>query len=235
MMLAIKNWLNGSRDYDAGVLLYHQYGDDRQMKALFKEFRTPFKEKKLLELLKALMGKIAEVKVVAKKVQQSIQQETETRHGWPLQLDATLKALYDGWKLKFDETRSLEARLYDVAKKGGDDKNSEMEAGAMAHRILDLRDEIREMYKDRDYYLQHGHFPGKAQSFKPVVNDLKIAERRLTVRRYLTRLKKELEKPEKPHIRLKQEDKWKQYTDEMQYINKKLNRPDNEGIPARNK
>lgn len=234
-MDAVKHWINSQRDYDAGVALYNQYGDDRRMKALFREGKTQFKEKKLLELMQGLIKNGASVKNTLQGKHQAIRAQSENRNGWPAKLDGPLKALYDEWILKFKESSSLEARIYDVALAGISDPNYERQAGQMAHRILDLRDEIRNIYQKRDHYIQHGVFPGQKMLFKPVVADpLKLAERRLNLRRYLTRLKNELAKPGKPHTRLRQETQWKQYCEEMRYINEKLKRPENEGIPARN-
>lgn len=229
-MEVIRQWLNGAKDYDAGVALYMQHGDDKDMKALFREYRTSFKEKKLVELLKGLLSTVKQVKVVTSAKETKLQTET---HGWPAKMKPELAALKEVWKPLYKEMMNLCARLYDVALLGKADKNKEMEAGQMAQRILNLRDEIKDIYSDRDHFIQHGHFPGKEQAFTPVVDPLKLAERRLAVRRYLTRLNNELKKEGKPNIRLKQEKDFAKYAAEMLYINKKLNRPENEGIPKR--
>lgn len=229
-MQVIKDWFNSGKNYDAGVSLYMQYGDNAQLKDLFTEFRTPFKEKKLVEVLRGLISVSAEATHTAEKKVTQLVAET---HGWPDAMSAELMALKEVWKPLYAEQMNLNARLYDVARLGVDDKNKEQEAGQMAHRILNLRDQIKDIYFQRDYYLENNVFPGKEQVFKPVVTDIKIAERRLTVRRYLTRLKKELAAQAKPHIRLKQEKKWTEYVAEMHYINEKLNRPYGEGIPSK--
>lgn len=235
-MQPLKDWLNSGRPYDSGVALYMQYGDDRQMKELFKEHRTSFKEKKLVELLKGLINKSTEVKQKEATQTTKLKVENTSTHGWPAKLSKELAALKAVWLPLFKERENLCARLYDVALLGKLDKNKEMEAGQMGHRILDLQDEIKDIYQRRDYYLQHGSFPGREQPFKPVVSAVKIPERRLTVRRYLTRLKNELAKPPtSDKVRLKQETRWKEYVAEMEYINQKLNRPHGEGIPTRNK
>lgn len=233
-MQLIKDWLNSSRPYDAGVALYMQYGDDGQMKELFTEHQTPFKEKKLVELLKGLLTKSSVVKEKEAGQSSKLKIENSGTHGWPAKLTREMAALKSVWLPKFKERENLCARLYDVAQMGKADKNKEMEAGQMAHRILRLADEINDIYRQRQYYLQHGVFPGKPQLFKPVVDDVKVAERRLLVRRYLTRLKTELSNAAaSENVRLNQEKKWTEYVAEMHYINKKLNRPHSEGIPKR--
>jgi len=232
-MQQIKDWLNSSRPYDAGVALYMRYGDDKQMKELFTEHRTPFKEKKLVELLKSLLNKSAAVKQKEEVKTENLKVNSSATHGWPAKMSKELAALKAVWLPLFKQRENLCARLYDVALLGKTDKNKEMEAGQMAHRILALQDEINGIYQDREYYIKHNCFPGKEQLFKPVVSDVKIAERRLTVRRYLTRLKNELSKPGSEKVKLKQEKKWTEYVAEMNYINEKLKRPYGEGIPKR--
>lgn len=49
----IKQWLDGPRDYEAGVLLYCRYGKNRHMKAYLQRKRTPLK---LLYELSKLIG-----------------------------------------------------------------------------------------------------------------------------------------------------------------------------------
>lgn len=234
-MNEIREWLNSGKNYNAGVKLYNKYGDDPEMKDLFREFRTPFKEKKLLELLKGLIDATGIQKKAEEEKQQTLKKEAAARQGWPITMDLSLSELHKIWKPLYDEFRSLVSRLYDTALAGKADPYRQIEAGNMAHRILDLRDEIADIYSRRDHYLDHGKFPGEKQSFKPITGGPeKIAERRLTVRRYLTRLKNELAKPGKPNIRMKQEQQWKQYSEEMRWINQQLKRPEDEGIPTRN-
>lgn len=234
-MVEITEWFNSGRNYNAGVKLYNKYGDDPDMKDLFREFRTPFKEKKLVELLRALLDSSGTQKKAETEKQETLKKEAAERHGWPIKMDPQLTELHKIWKPLYDEFRSLVSRLYDTAVAGKADPYRQIEAGNMAHRILDLRDDIADIYSRRDHYQQHGQFPGEKKSFKPITGGPeKIAERRLTVRRYLTRLKNELAKPGKPNIRIKQEQQWKKYSDEMRWINQQLKRPENEGIPARN-
>lgn len=76
--------------------------------------------------------------------------------GWPPSMDETLRGLHDQWHPLFVEKKSLQARIYDLALLGQKDPLKKKEAGAMAHRILDLRDACREIYKRRDHYLVNG-------------------------------------------------------------------------------
>lgn len=94
-----------------------------------------------------------------KKVDQLKNSPKFTPRGWPKEMDETLKALHDEWFPKFTEKKNLQARLYDIALAGQQDLDKKKEAGAMAHKILDLRDEIRNIYQKRDYYMQHKKLP----------------------------------------------------------------------------
>jgi hypothetical protein len=236
-MRAINEWLAGSRDYEEGVALYLRFGKDKAFINMFREERTPFKEKKLVELLKGLLAEYNRLNKKEEKNNEQIK-EHASGHGWPAVMDTELLALWSEWKPKYSEFMNLTHRLYDVAMLGKEDKLKEMEAGAMAHKILDLRDEIKEIYAARDYYIEHGCFPVKTETFSPVVgNDAMLGLRRQNVRRYLTRLYNILKKPapEDNKIRMKQIKKFNELKQEMIWINKKLNRPENEGIPGKNK
>lgn len=237
-MQSIADWLAGNRNYDEGVALYLQLGDDKQFKEMFREQRTAFKEKKLVELLRKLNVKSYTLKATEEKKAEQVAADAATNNfGWPVAMNVELHALWQEWKPKYSEFMNLTNRLYDVALLGKEDNLKEMEAGNMAHRILDLRDEIKEIYKARDHYLQHGSFPGKAEVFTPVVaNDIKIADRRLSVRRYLTRYYGLLQKPAKSErIRMNQIKKFDVLKKEMMWLNKKLNKPEDEGIPGKTK
>lgn len=79
--------------------------------------------------------------------------------GWPQVMDETLRTLHATWLILFSEKKNLQARIYDVALAGEKDAAKKKEAGAMACRILELRDQCKEIYNKRDYYLQHTKLP----------------------------------------------------------------------------
>lgn len=91
------------------------------------------------------------------------QQVTKAGKGWPAIMDATIQQLHDTWKPLIAEKYHLQARIYEVAKAGLTNEEKRKEACTMAHRILDLRDECRAIYKMRDHYLQHGALPTEQQ------------------------------------------------------------------------
>jgi archaellum component FlaC len=79
--------------------------------------------------------------------------------GWPMEMDDVVKKLYDEWLPLFVERKYLQATVYEVALAGQKDENKKKEAGAMTHRILDLRDACRSLYQKRDHYLEHKTLP----------------------------------------------------------------------------
>lgn len=53
-IIAVNNWLNGSRDYTAGVSLYRQHGSNKVLLNLFATSQNPYTERKLVEELEAI-------------------------------------------------------------------------------------------------------------------------------------------------------------------------------------
>lgn len=179
-MQEIENWLRSNRPYEAGVKLYQRYGKDPLLQLLFAEAHSEFKEAKLTEALEALVHGAgdapesdSEICDEAKDEHDQTSAETETAppvatgapRGWPADMDNNVKALYDEWLPLFKERKDLQARITDVALMGEQDPEKEKEAGAMAHRILDLRDQCQAIYRKRDAYLQTGKLPAAPAAF----------------------------------------------------------------------
>lgn len=79
--------------------------------------------------------------------------------GWPAAMDETIKALHDQWHPLFVEKKNIQARIYDIALAGQSDPEKKKEAGAMAHKILDLRDQCKRIYAQRDHYIKYHKLP----------------------------------------------------------------------------
>ncbi len=58
MLNELRAWLNGSREYDAGVIIYHQVGDQNNLKALFAKGKTPFCYQLLQDELKGIFTQL---------------------------------------------------------------------------------------------------------------------------------------------------------------------------------
>lgn len=194
-MDAIREWLNGPKNYDAGAKLYLMYGKDQALRRVFSEPATDFKKKKLAEELKALLVKKTEiVKHVAATKEVALERISVADRNWPENLNTTLAALKAKWKPLFAEMMSLMSRIYDVAKAGETDLQKEKEAGAMAHRICDLDDECDAIYAQRDYYLQHNKLPDDRGMMELVVDPMKIPMALANASRYVRDYKNKLRK-----------------------------------------
>lgn len=217
-MEIIRNWLNGPRLYEEGVSLYSQFGNNNILKKILaSEAWSQFKEDKLVEALKQLMQ--PEI-----TIQQHLPAGTNlyTRHaGWPPHPieDPVLRALHAQWKPLYSEMMNAQSRVYEVAllarKK---DSNKRLEACQLVHRIMDLDDEIDEIYGRRDYYLQHRSLPDDPQ---PVIvgDPVRWATELNNALRYVRRYKQWLQnQPDN----VKWASKLKHFTEQVSHYKKLL-------------
>lgn len=206
---AIRQWLQGQRNYDEGVKLYLIHGKDHQLKKVFREAVSDFKRKKLLEVMKELAVGKAKVAVTTKvEKEQAVEKVATAEKKWPKDRDAMLEALHQKWKPLFAEMMNLTSRIYDVALAGKSDPAKKMEAGQMAHRILDLDDMCDEIYEQRDYYLKEGSLPEEEKSFDLVVDPIKIPVALANAERYVRQYKNKLKKKPDDVNAVKQIDKY---------------------------
>lgn len=213
-MKEIIHWLNSSRDYKEGVQLYLQHGTNPVLKKVFGEGQNEFKAKKLYEALLQLVAedvnspkkpqesetldtKIADSQEVVQPVKPQESPKAvikELRKGWPSVMDETVSALHGEWLQLFSEKKNLQSRIYEIAKAGQQDEAKHREAGAMAHRILDLRDACNTIYSRRDYCLQHGHLPETTKPLELPANPLQYPKALANYERYVRDYKAQLTK-----------------------------------------
>lgn len=158
----LKHWLNSSRDYDTGVRLYLEYGDNDAFKDLFaSEGQSAFKEQKLQSLLTDLYRNYQTPDASATKKPLPPVEPATSHKRWPAQpiTDPVILALWKKWRPMFSEMQSLQHRIYEVALAGQTDPNKSYEAGQMAFRIKDLEDDVQEIYSQRDFYIEHNQLP----------------------------------------------------------------------------
>jgi hypothetical protein len=242
----IRKWLNGPRNYSEGVKLLLEHSQDEKLKKLFStEGPTDFKKKKLHETLQQILSNTnrngiknfiqrqkplePELQKVLNTTSTRLISQTPTRldisaplqnpNKWPAQMDEVTKALFEKWKPIYAEKCNLEARIYEVAKAGLKNKSKEMEAGKMAHRILDLDDQCEQIYEQRNHYLKTGELPFHSKPSKLVVDPVKMATELKNAERYLREYKGRLKKnpaDEKAAVKLKQ------YEEKIAYYKKEL-------------
>ena len=182
-MESIRIWLNGKRNYDAGVKLYMQFGNDALLKKLFTERpSTSFKEKTLVESLQKLMVKTVEKKqevMVQKGVYvERVSKEKVYDGGWSREMDEVERALHLRWKPGFIEMNELCIKIRPLAIEGKTNKQKQIEAGKMALKILDLEDECYQFYEQRDHYMKHGELPDQRPYGEPCI-DPKLMPKKL--------------------------------------------------------
>lgn len=190
MNAALRNWLNGDRDYQVGVMLYLKYGDNQLLKDLFtKEYETNFKRERLIKEIRKLLQPntiVTQQTPVEHKADSQVNCHPQNR--WPDEpvSDPVIKVLKDQWRIYFSEMMNLSHRLFDIV--------SDIERGRYAHRILDLDYLCDEIYYKRDYYLIHKILPD--QKNIDVVTDpnkwpLKLMNAERYVREYRIRCREE--------------------------------------------
>jgi len=195
-MDVIKAWLAGPRRYEDGANLYIQYGRDEKLKRIFREPPSDFKRKKLEAELRSLL-QVTTVTRIKEEQQKTVAIKREAsfpERKWPKERDTTLEVLHAKWKPLFAEMMSLMSRIYDVALAGKTDAAKKQEAGAMAHRILDLDDECDDIYRQRDFYLQHKKLPEEQKPMELVVDPIKIPLALANCTRYVRDYKNKLKK-----------------------------------------
>jgi flagellar biosynthesis chaperone FliJ len=89
---------------------------------------------------------------------------------------------------------NLTARVGDIARAGKTDPLKKIEAGRMALRILDLDDQLDQIYQERDMYRKNGQLPDKRPYGEPCIDfkqmPVKLANHQKYVRDYKAKLAK---------------------------------------------
>ncbi len=218
-MEIIRTWLNGPRQYEQGIELYRQFGHNQTLKKILAtEGWSAFKETKLVQALEQLLQSSI-------KIEKELPAGTTiyTRHkGWPLHPieDPILLALHERWKPLYSEMMHAQSRAYEVALIAEQTSNptKKLEACQLIHHIMDLDEQIDDIYGQRDHYLIHQQLP--AEPLPEIIGDpvrwateLKNAER--YVRRYNNLLKKNPSNE-------KWASKWKHFTEQIAHYKKLL-------------
>lgn len=203
-------WLGGSKDYNVGVRLYRIYGKDEKLKRLFgAEQKTAFKQAQLFAALKNIVEAPAveqaeKVKSTAAQITPAIFYKTWTAEE---NTDEILKTLWEKARLLLKQIGSIHGSLTALA------DDSDRRSAALL--LLELDDDLSEVYDQRDYYkkhskLQHVQAEGKSYLTKP----MEIANRIVALNRYVRRYKLALRKNAAD---TKAAELLKQYDDELAY------------------
>ena len=191
-------WLNGKRNFEAGVKLYELYGTDKLLKKLFAERPvSKYKEQTLASTLEQLLTQKIETKETAlvvkqKQIERTVQ-EKNPDSGWSKNMDEIEAALHAKWKPLFVEMMGLTARIEETAIAGLTDPYKKIQAGQMALRILKLDEMCDDLYNKRDEYLTSGKFPIE-KTYGELCIDPNLWPKKLTNhQRYFNTYKKKVE------------------------------------------
>lgn len=216
-MTIIEQWLNGPRDYMAGVALYLTYGNNMNLKRVFSHGPSDYNVEKLayeLEHIKHL-GEATEkkkpvhvpqlppqeyvppVEPAPDRSQYVIQEKPELYH-----------QLHREWRQFYKQASHLHQTQLGMDQHKND-------RGKAARQIIELfENEISPRWEMLDYFEEHGHFPEVTKP-EPIqyVTAADMLKRRNNLRTYITKYQ---DNPKK----ITQLAAWRK---EIEYLNEKLN------------
>lgn len=200
-MESIRLWFNGKKDYATGVKLYSIYGSDMLLKRSFLEPETEYKRKRLEQELSRLLESSkpapSVISPTGKKPVMRVQipdpaAPAKGKYVWSEKPDDVEQSIHLRWKPIFVEMMDLISRLGDIAKLGEKDPEKQKEAGRMALRILDLDDQVEEIYQERNHYLNTGKQLEKYPYGEPCLDPVLIPLKLQNHKRYLREQKAKL-------------------------------------------
>lgn len=187
MKRLIENWLNSTRNYIAGVILYKQFGADAELKEHFAKSKSEYLQKRLLEELQKLY-KDEQPPIIEPKKAATFEEMPEDKK------DAVLLALRNEWMPHFTKMNYLRHQLDSFLE--DESERATIRRGKIAGDILTLEKKCMAIWLKRDTYLATGLLPSKKiEKAEPVVDAFKAAKRieqlKIYVRRYKNKIKKE--------------------------------------------
>ena len=222
MIEEINSWLNSNQDYYQGVSIYNQYGNSPNQKRMFQNGGPTRRNNELL---------LYELKKLAKSspiVQQIIRPSIKSE----IKPVIIPKVEFTGTRVVTTDAAELKNQII-IKLKDRDQKHSVLELlptdeirRQYAFQILDLSDEIGEMYERLQHFEKHGVLPEKKKSVnKYPVNEMdtgKLLLRRGTLRTYISRYDRLVKESKNPERRVINQQKLDQYNAELEQIENKL-------------
>jgi hypothetical protein len=179
MDIALKAWLNGARSYAKGVVLYRMFGKDEELKKIFSTGETEARKKRLIQAIDEIVNPKEPVNklpehVTRLQVQPSASAEDPTI--------ANLKAQAIPLLKKRD---AIHSKLLLIP--------SDEERGKAAHELLDLDDQVDEIYNQIRHFEKHKVLPEANLPFESITDPARWPARYETCGRYVRRYRKELD------------------------------------------
>ena len=194
----IRIWLNGSKNYQAGVVLYDRYGASDDLKSFFSSGCTPYRETRLLKELTDLVAPIGS-------------EDPADMEMINVEAPATV-AITDPILLKIHDEKVILHKQKDALRYTLSRLASDRERGLAAHKILQYRREISAVWEREQHYKQFGQLPDDGSNMINSEHDIKYHRARTNgnVRRYRSLLKKDPDNIKHQRLLVKWEAEWKQ-------------------------
>lgn len=203
MDIALKAWMSGARNYAKGVVLYRMFGRDDELKKIFSSGETAARKQRLIQAIDDLINPKAPVlpeHVTRIQLRPSAGPEDPTIAGLKAQAIPLLK-----------KRDAIHSKLLLIP--------TDEERGKAAHELLDLDDQVDEIYNRIRYYEQHKALPKEELHFDPITDPARWPHRYETCGRYVRRYQEKLDKDPDNESAKK---KLKEYEAEQLYYAKKL-------------
>lgn len=157
-MKLISKWLEGSRNYHIGAVLYKHFGTDAKLKALFQTSPDKFKHDRLIKELVSIYGKHpAAILAMANADPDQIQKSN----------DPILEAIRNEWLPIYQRMQYLR---HELDRFKGASKKAIEQRHHIAKEILALEQTCMSIWAKRDHYLESGKLPVETKE-KPLPMD----------------------------------------------------------------
>lgn len=191
MVEQLNKWLNGSRDYWIGIVLYDHFGENAALKSLFKRGETSFNRKKLQEVLTATWDQLHETKS-AIHVTPPVAENTELINACKLKADKEYKRIMNVRALLFELARpkwSLDPNTPDLI----------IKRAPMAMEVVSGYNNLSQLYDEVDYVKKTGRLPDQqpqGQDFSLIPDNL-VKQTLDNTRKNVNKLKKREQTPDR--------------------------------------
>lgn len=162
MLQELRNWLNGARQYTAGVKLYAQLGDNAELKSLFAQGQTPYTTKRLQDELLAICNRLKQQATQTPPPAQPQAQQQPEKEPAPkyTQLYQEAKILADNAYKQAMNKRAILFSMVDTTSYTDNNTKELVDKRApLAIDVVKLYNRASILYARADYALQHGRMP----------------------------------------------------------------------------
>ena len=165
MQTVLNAWLNGNRDYAAGLLIYQAHGTSTALKNVLAMGPSPYNRRKLASALAQLLT---------------------TQKSTPASGPVTKEKLTAERTLLFKEAAALHSQLPGAPTDG--------QRLQLATEILNRFDKINEIWDILAYYDKYQRWPGAAPELAPDLTYQQATKRLANIRPRISKLKKQTNK-----------------------------------------